>query len=433
MMHRRAAGHAALIAIVLATVGFLGTWAIARDGFDMHGRYLDTPRYAAYGQAIRDGRVPYRDFAVEYPPLALPSFVLPALVAPGASYEAYEPWFELLMGLLGAAAAALGVFVLSRLEVSRRRLALAAVCGALLPLPAAALVLSRYDLWPALLTVGALAALISGRERLGFGALALAVAAKAYPVVILPIALSFVWRRVGSRRAATCMAVFAAVLGACLVPFALLSPHGLWTAIHGQASRPLQLESFGASLMLAAHQFFGTHLSLLISHHSYNLSSTAAGDLPTILTAVQTAAVLGVWLLFASGPATPQRLVLASAAAICAFIVFDRVLSPQYLLWLVPLVISLPGRRAIPAIALLAGALLLTRLWYPFHVPGLEQFAPRESWLVVSRDALLLGLLGTLVWPDVYRLIASRASRAPTFSSGPTPSLSARALIDGRP
>ena len=41
----------------------------------------DTPVYQVYGDRIEDGRVPYRDFTVEYPPLALVPFALPSLLS----------------------------------------------------------------------------------------------------------------------------------------------------------------------------------------------------------------------------------------------------------------------------------------------------------------------------------------------------------------
>ena len=42
----------------------------------------DVLLFETYGRAVRHGQVPYRDFALEYPPGALPALVLPAL--PGA-------------------------------------------------------------------------------------------------------------------------------------------------------------------------------------------------------------------------------------------------------------------------------------------------------------------------------------------------------------
>ena len=119
-----------------------------------------------------------------------------------------------------------------------------------------------------------------------------------------------------------------------------------------------------------------------------------------VMSVVQLLALVAVWLLHARGPATRERVLTASAAAVCAFIVFDRVLSPQYLIWLAPLVAVLRGRRGLAAVALLACAMSMTQIYYPMHFTPLKSFVPLESWAVVGRDLLLVALFATLAWPD---------------------------------
>src|SRR6478752_6619631 len=130
----------AFAATLVACTLFLVGWGVLHRGFFTHDRIVDTPVYEGYGSAIDSGQVPYRDFALEYPPGALPVFALPALG--GAHGDTFRRRFEL-----------------------------------------EPVVLSRFDLWPAALTAAALAALLSGRLRLGHLALGAAVAAKLYPAV----------------------------------------------------------------------------------------------------------------------------------------------------------------------------------------------------------------------------------------------------------
>jgi hypothetical protein len=389
------------LAVALATGGFLVSWGVIHHGPYAGGQLIDTPTYAHYAAEMRAGLVPYRDFAVEYPPAALPAFLIPSLLAgSGSDFSAYRRAFELLMAACGAFAMGVGALVLSRQRPGTPRLLVGVAFAALTPLLIGSVILSRYDLWPTALTIAALAAIVRDREHIAFGLLALAVAAKAFPIVILPLAVVYVWLSSGQRKAISCLAIFATVMFACFLPFVILAPHGTWSSIHGQISRPLEIEGLGASILLAAHQLTGTHLALIISHGSQNLGGHNAARFASLLSLLQIVALLLVWLSFVRGPATRQRLLVASAAAVCAFVVLDRVLSPQYLIWLAPLVVALPGRRALVATSLLALAMGVTQIWIPALFWQLTRFETVPSWAVLGRDLVLLALLAALAWPD---------------------------------
>ena len=105
----------------------------------------------------------------------------------------------------------------------------------------------------------------------------------------------------------------------------------------GGRRRPLQIESLGAGLMLAAHHLFGP-LTMESSHGSQNLAGTGAEVLGVVSTLLQAALVIAIWVWYARGPASRDRLLAASAAVVCAFIAFGKVFSPQCsLIWLIPL------------------------------------------------------------------------------------------------
>ena len=85
------------------------------------GEIVDIPVYRAYGNAIEDGAVPYRDIRPEYPPGALPAFVLPALVSDDE--EGFRDAFEWLMAACGVALVLLAGVALAGLRATRPRTA----------------------------------------------------------------------------------------------------------------------------------------------------------------------------------------------------------------------------------------------------------------------------------------------------------------------
>ena len=409
--------------MLAAMATFVISWIIIHHGRFTVGQMLDTPIYAHYAGMMKRGLIPYRDFAEVYPPLALPVFFLPGLLA-GTSFTTYTHLFQLEMLLCGIAAVGLATFVLVDQRPQLRRLFAGVALGGLMPVLMGSVILSRYDLWPTLLTIAAVAAIWLGSTRTGFAFLGLGFAAKAFPVVILPIVLIYAWRNEGRRRALQGLGVFLVAALAWFLPFVIASPHGVWASISNQSGRPLQIESLGATIWIFAHQVIGTHLHVYFTHGSDNLDGHPPMQFASVMSILQAVAIIGVWGVFAAGKATRERLIVAVTAAVCAFIVFDRVLSPQYLIWLVPLVMIVPGRRGLAAIGLLATSMLLTQVWFPQHFVQLKEFLPLESWAVIGRDLVLLALFGTLAWPDVpiWRTVRStfgRFTRTPKVAPVP--------------
>jgi Glycosyltransferase family 87 len=391
---------AAFVAALAASV-FLVSWGVLQYGFYTHRLLLDTPVYERYGDRILGGKVPYRDFAVEYPPGSLPVFVAPSVVVGRHSFHAYTQVFEALMGIFGAVAAASAAAILVRLGAGRLRLAAALGLAGLGSLALGPVVLSRFDLWPAALAAAALAALAWDRRLPAFVLIGVAFAAKIYPLVLVPPMLVYVWRRDGRRSALTGAGAFLAVVALAFLPFLVLSPHGLWASVSGQASRPLQIETLGASVLIAAHHLFGTQAIVLASHGSDNLWGSTPDRLASIQSVLQTLVVVALWIAFARGPATFDRLVRMCAAGVCAFVALGKVLSPQYLIWLLPLVPLVRGRRGATAGALLLLAMILTQLWFPYRYIALaDRLDPAASWLVLARDAVLVAMLVVLAWPE---------------------------------
>jgi uncharacterized membrane protein len=382
------AGELKLAALVtgLATPVCLAACAVPDGGLFRAERYRDVHLYGLYADQLFRGELPYRDVFVEYPPGAFAVFLPPAVLPAGD----YNFAFKSLMAACGLAALFAVVAALLSLGVRGRRLYAAAGLFALSPLAVGPISLNTYDLWPAALTAGALAALFRRRELLAFALLGLAVTAKLYPLVLVLPALGCVWAVSGPRRARDSAGVLVGVAALVVLPFALFGLGGLWDSFHAQAARGLQIESLGSALLLAAHRI-GLYDATVVRGTTGAATRDLAGSLPdalaTVLSVLQLAVVALVWIVFFRGPRTPQRLALASAAAVAGFLVCNRFISPQYLVWLIPLVLLVESPAAI---ALVAGSLVLAQIWF-FHYR--DVFAlDGIVWLVVARDLALVAL-----------------------------------------
>jgi hypothetical protein len=390
-----------IVAAFAAIAVFVVSWTLLHIGLYTHKQILDTPVYQRYGNAIANGKIPYRDFELEYPPGALPVFALPGLAEPGEGQDVspnFRRTFETLMWICGAFALLAMAVVLRALRRPQREVWGALMFAALAPLAVGSVVLSRFDLWPAAIVVGALAALVSNWVRLGHGLLGFAVSAKLFPAVLLPLSLAYVWKRSGRREALTCLGIAGAVIAVVFLPFVILSPGGVWHSLSVQLGRPLQVESLGSAMLLAAHHMFDTGVTGDTSHGSQNLAGSGADIMAIGTMVLQIAVLVWIWVVFARGRGSREALVVAAAAAVCAFVAFGKVLSPQFLIWLVPLVPLVRGLRGLWASVLLLVALVLTQIWFPFRYFRLAiDFEQGLSFVLLARDFTLVALTLLLV------------------------------------
>src|SRR6266542_334754 len=250
--------------------------------------------------------LPYLEVRIEYPPLLGLALWLPSF-APGGP----AAYFTVGYGFL--AACGLGcVALLGRLS------------GASVLWLAATPALAYYgglnwDLFPILLLLAAVLAFERSRPAAAGVLTGLGVAAKLWPISLVPAALGALVRRRESaalgRGAAAAVAAFAAVN----VPVALAAPSAwrwCWELNAGRGAENSIWELLRRSPRLAPLVFDAAFLN----------AATAA-----LLAA---AAAFAAWAAFRAGPATSLRAVrLGTAFVILVWIGTSKVWSPQYALW----------------------------------------------------------------------------------------------------
>lgn len=348
---------------------FLVSCMLARGGLFGAGGYGDADLYGGYAAKMASGQWPYRDFFDEYPVGAQPLFLVVHWL-PGSFVGAFR-W---TMALCGAAS------VWAMLAWLRRS-AVAALVAGLAPLIVGPVFLNTYDLLPALLVTLAVAAWVHDRERTTWVLLALAIAVKVYAIVLVPFVLLDTHRR---RRA---LEWIAGIVVLVHLPFVVMGPGGVRFSYWLQLERGLESESLGAGILLVLHR-----LGLI----GVTLKDEAPGSRDLVGALPKTVAILSTLALLAAIALLARRRrgdrLATAAAAVTAFVAFDKVLSPQYVTWLVPLVPAV----SVDCALLLAVVLVLTRLeWERFIRPhgSVPHWGDVLSWWVLARDLALVTLL----------------------------------------
>ncbi len=242
--------------------------------------------------------------------------------------------------------------------------------------------LHRFDVLPALLTALAFAAL--GRKRLAWAGawLGLGVALKVYPVLLVPIVL----RYLGPRNSLPFLAAFAGVLAVCFgLSWAVLDWDATVGPIRVQMSRPLEETSW---------TFYDRVLPLSLGHWKEGRLGILA---------------LAVLAAVATRPRDLAGVLRRSAVVLVVFTVLAVFWSPQWILWFLPLLVPLAGRRGWVVWGVVA--LDLTNyfsfpwlFWVWFNTFELEFCRWVAEVMVYVRGAVWFGVAGMLVWDEVRAL-----------------------------
>jgi hypothetical protein len=317
----------------------------------------------------------YHSLPLEYPPLTLFIFSLP-LVVPAASYGVT---FALFMGLT--------VAIIYGLLLRYGPSGAGAFFAACLLAGCLSTTLARFDIVPAAFTLGCLILAERKQWTLAYMALAMGVLMKLYPIVLFPLLFlaeqreqagffipaagvrlktvpGFFFkaiRNMGNWRWKNGLMFSGVVLGVTVF-FWLVISHGAVSLFSYLYQRPFQVESTG-SVLLWLVSIFGIPIDWQFSFGSVNTISPIAGGLSQGFVALLW---VGLIFIFIQQWRGKMDLVQAAVAALLVLLATSKVFSPQYILWLIPLLAycaSDKGRMWLIWI----GISILTTLIYPFY------------------------------------------------------------------
>ncbi|WP_143200295.1 glycosyltransferase 87 family protein [Kitasatospora sp. CB01950] len=366
--------------------------------------------YRGWSEVLSSGTFPVNDVTWQYPPGAALWMLAPRLLP----FLTYLQAFWLLMLLADAVAQC----ALLRVPLGRpgRSTSGAWLWALTLPL-LLGLPYGRYDVAVTGLAVVSLL-LLPARPRLAGALAGIGAMVKVWP------ALTVLGTPRGRTTRQAWTATAAAALGLLLV-LAALFDHA-FDFLHAQRARGVEIESLGGTAFQVARLFGWPGL---VQHHYGSMEFIGpyvreASQLSLLLTAAAFGWLL-LWRLRARRwtAATPYD---AALSAVLLFTLTSRVISPQYLIWLIGLAavcLSVRGTCQRPVALLLIPVVGLTTVDYPLFFQAAMVGGWRPTVVIVARNGLLLaaglwsaGRLWRATVPS-----AARGRRPASEPAGPRP------------
>jgi len=354
-----------------------------------------------------DGRwhVPYREVAIEYPALMLPFILAPSLIA--HDLESYTRVFGALMGACLVLACWFAIRARPDFDAAERRRAW--WLASALMLAQGGLAIQRLDAVVALALAVSLWAASRGRMLVLGAAIGLATAAKFVPILFVPPLVAVLRNELRSslarRRLVT---AFAGGMAVGFVPMLVMSPGSIAEVLRYHADRGLHVESTLATVVGIGRVLSATVIPASLSFGSYNLTGYPADEFAKLCAPMM---LLGAVLVTASAvrssPSASRcdRVALALVSSLASAWIFGKVLSPQYLTWALPLVLTLAARSDRRIAMVYFAILVVTQVYLRGYYDYVYDQRPVGVATMLVRQALVvvLGLLSV-------RALAARTS-----------------------
>lgn len=380
--------------------------------FRFHGHIQDLALYHSIAGKVMDGQVPFRDFRIEYPIFSLIPILIPGLLSRlgDGSFESYVCWFVAQNMLIGLSMGC----IIARMD-TRGTAYPRFLIATLFFLP---VFLFRFDPFPALLTLLALA-YVSRKPFASGMSLMASIAAKLYSIVLVPVfGLYYLFNR-DIKRTLWLSAGAGSVLVLILGCIALARIAAASDFMQYHLLRGIQIESLAGGVLLLLEQVGLVKLDVAHSFGAMHLVTPLSAPVLKWINIIMPVCFMTMVFFFGwsfykavtmSGTISFRQLNAAVAAQILLFILLNKVLSPQYLVWLLPLIPFCRFRASL----LFTIAIMLTVLIFPGHYYHL-----------ISKQLLMVVVLnirnGLLIWLFI-ELLSEVVRVARRVSARPTPS-----------
>lgn len=392
-------------------------FAIACIGYLIAIYLLDIETEVMFGRfenadAIWRGVIP----SIEYPPFALVFMLIPRIFASTPYWYNVGYVAEIFVFMV------IGLILISKLaERFQYNQKKAMLLYAVLMLLMLEFVLDRFDIIPAVFTLGSFYCFVTKRYGWAFALLSMGTMTKLYPAIIFPLYLIPFILKKEWLNTLKYIGIFVITALVVTLPAFLIDPSLVFDFLGYHSDRPLQIESVFSSLIYPLSMLGLTDVSIDFSFGSDNLIGPLPDAIAPLLTPLMIVAIVAMYLVYAHFASKNKESEIDMSlfgtvilVVVLLFILVGKVFSAQYLIWIIPplifiLMMSSEERYKRDLLILMILSLIITQLEFAYNVGYLGGGANINDlgmMIVLVRNIVVIVMLYKLlknIWVRYHR------------------------------
>ncbi len=352
-----------------------------------------------YADAIFNGIAPftpYEDLRWEYPPLAYLTFLLPRLFTD-------DPYtYVFMFGFQIAVVCIIGVVLIMRIARRLERSAIPLLITYVASIFALNyFIFDRFDIVIAVLMISAL--YLYSEKRYGWAVflIVLGTFIKLYPAVLLPVFIipMLVERRY--RDTGKQVALYLILSMLVMAPFIRWAPDNVWNFLTYHSDRGIQIESVVSSVLLMGELLGLTSVDWNFSFGSYNINGGLADALVPYMMPLMTVIIVISYVLFylwcrnCEEGELEKGVIFASMLIVLFFIIFNKVFSAQYVVWItLPMIVCYAYFHGDKTKNMLAAVIFMNALTYVMVLTSSDLMNGQPIGIIIlfTRNVLVIAM-----------------------------------------
>lgn len=358
--------------------------------------------YFPYADALVNGILPYQPYnglRWEYPPLAYLFMVIPRL------FTSDPVIYTLIYIIMVLIVTLIGLWLIRKIAMKHDKnakvLMLAYTASVLFLV---SFYFDRFDVIVAVITIAAVYLYMEKKYYWAFILLSIGMFIKLYPGLLFLFFLIPIFANRDFKLGIRCLSIFLVTSIILIIPFILMSPDTYLSFITYHTNRGIQLESVFSSFALMLELFGLTSMQTISSYGSFNLEGGITGVLSAISFPLIIVSLIFFAIIYYRKCMVAddmewgfKTIPMVSLVLVLVFILFNKVFSAQYMIWVVgllmpALIYCCDSKQTRSYLLLFTVAAIDTCIMVAYY-PALCEHEPELVLILTIRNVLLLVML----------------------------------------